>query len=245
MSRKIALLPFIASSALLLVAPASAHHRDFTFLRDWFLPYKGEMEMESRTFYDTKDTTFHQEFEFEYGVTDNFAFEPGIAFHKDPGDKVHLDSLGAELRFRFGKLQTNALMPAMNIEYEHPVDTAEPDHGEIKLIGTVRTPRGDDFSANLNIGANLSGEDKRTEAEWALGWATSVGAYSKEKMGYNVGWRLGIEAIGDFQEHFYKMGPTIGYRHDVHLNMLGTIAFPLNQTDENHPELRFIIEYEF
>lgn len=64
-------------------------------------------------------------------------------------------------------------------------------------------------------------------------------------MGYNVGWRAGLKLIGDFQEHFYKLGPTLIYRHDKHFNVLATLALPLNSTSENHPEFRFIMEYEF
>jgi hypothetical protein len=245
MLRKLNLLICVIGSALMLAVPASAHHRDFTFLRDWFLPYKGEMEVESRTFWSPRTGELEQQFEFEYGITDNFAFEPGIAFHRDPGDKLHLDGLDAELRFRFGTYGVNKFLPAMNVEFEHPVDTEEPDHGEIKLIGSYITPKGDDFTVNVNIGKNLKGDDTKTEGEWAVGYATSIGQYSKEAMGYNVGFRVGVEMIGDFQEHFYKLGPTLIYRRDKHFNVLATLALPLNMTSENHPEIRFIMEYEF
>src|SRR5262249_39743211 len=68
------LVPIVAGSLLLVVpALARAHERDFTLSRDWHLPYAGENEIESRTFWQTKHNDWVQQFEYEYGVTDHIA----------------------------------------------------------------------------------------------------------------------------------------------------------------------------
>jgi len=57
-----------AAGALALLAlggRASAHERDFTLSRDWHLPYAGENEIESRTFWDPRPNDVAQLFEYE------------------------------------------------------------------------------------------------------------------------------------------------------------------------------------
>ena len=39
----------VVLAAAATVMSAHAHHRDFSFIRDWYLPFKGENEIESRT----------------------------------------------------------------------------------------------------------------------------------------------------------------------------------------------------
>lgn len=234
----------LTSTGLALLMPfACAHHRDFTFSRDWFLPYKGEREIESRSTYIPKDGVFDQEFEFEYGISDDFAIEPGIAFHKDEEDKFHLDAWGVELRFRMGTYAENRLLPAINIEYENPVGD-EPTRGEIKFIGSYMTDKGVDITANLNFGQTLSGDHER-ESELTLGVVFPIGKNSREEMGYNIGTRGGFEFLRDLREGHMLFGPTLIYRPDKTFNILGTVAFPLNNEDENHTQLRLILEYEF
>ena len=123
-----------------IVASAQAHHRDFTFIRDWYLPFAGEREIESRTSYEPKTRALQQEFEFEMGITKNFAIEPGIGFHQEPGDKTHLDEWDIELRFNFMDFAYNKVLPAINLEYENPINTAESKNAKLKLIACGSAP---------------------------------------------------------------------------------------------------------
>ena len=70
------LVIFTAAILGLLVAgsgTASAHHRDFVFLRDWYLPFAGENEIEYRMSHFNRANVFVHQVEFELGITDHFA----------------------------------------------------------------------------------------------------------------------------------------------------------------------------
>src|SRR4249920_2237528 len=99
---------------------AEAHHRDFVFLRDWYLPFAGENEIEYRLTHNNRNNEFLHEIEFEHGITDHFAIEPGIEWHQQDGEKFHLDGFDVELRFNFMKAAMYTVLPALNVEYEHP-----------------------------------------------------------------------------------------------------------------------------
>ncbi len=235
---------FTVALAVLGLAPAAhAHHRDFTFLRDWFLPFKGEKEVESRTLYDTGSKQWVQEFEFEYGVYDNFAIEPGLEFHQGDGEKFHLDGYDLELRFRIGDFATNRILPAINIKYDHPVADEKPN-GEVRFIASYMSSGGIDATANLVLGESL-GDDPEPTREFDLGVVGPIGQNSREEMGYNIGIRGGFEYIRNLDTGDTLLGPTLIYRHDKHFNVLGTAAFPVNNTETNKTQLRFIMEYEF
>ncbi len=228
-----------------LAANASAHHRDFTFLRDWYLPYKGEQEIESRTTFIGKDNNFVlQEFEFEYGITKNFAIEPGVGVTKADGEKWHVDAWDVELRFNFLDFEVNKILPAVNVEYENPSAVGEPDHGEIKFILSYYTAQGENFSLNLNIGQELSGP-KEKEGEILFGYARPIGRSTGEEGGYNLGWRGGFESVYDFQEHNIGLGPVLIARVNEHLNAVATFMFGLNHRDAFHDILKLILEWEF
>src|SRR5262245_61219753 len=125
--------PLLVAGPLLLLASATAraHERDFTLSRDWFLPYKGENEIESRTFWKTKPNDLVQQFEYEYGITDHFAIEPGLEFKHPNSERFELEAIEMELRFNFLEFDYNKLLPAFNLEYERVVeDEEEDDAGE-------------------------------------------------------------------------------------------------------------------
>src|SRR3982751_4972898 len=93
----------VLAAVALLPVHAQAHERDFTLLRDWFLPYRFEREIEYR-FTHIKGGDFNaHEVEFEYGINPHFAIEPGIEFVKEEGGKFHVDGYDTELRFNFGE----------------------------------------------------------------------------------------------------------------------------------------------
>jgi len=227
-----------------LLPAAHAHHRDFSFSRDWFLPYKGEKEIEARTTYVPDEKAWIQEFEFEYGITDDFAIEPGIEFHKDgDGDKLHLDGYEVELRFRIGTFATNRLLYAFNIGLDHPVRDESP-HGEFQALFTYLTEEGTNFCANINVGQSQVG-DPESESEFTFGVVTPFGANSREEMGYNVGFRGGIEFMRNLNDGSMRLGPTLVMRRNKNFNMLLSALFPLNNSDENKSIFKFIAEYEF
>lgn len=227
-----------------LAGSAQAHHRDFTFLRDWYLPYKGEREIESRTSIENKTKAVDQEVEFELGITDHFAIEPGIAFHQEPGEKTHIDAWDVELRFNFLDFEYNKLLPALNIEYENPSDPDEAKHGELKFIGSVYTRQGEDFSINLNIGQELN-KGKEKEAEILLGYVRPLTPFNAEENEGALQWRGGLEFQHDFQEQNTFLGPVLVCRVNKHLNAVATYMFAMNHKDAINDLFKFILEWEF
>ncbi|GEM_PF-3423634 len=228
-----------------LVTRAEAHHRDFTFIRDWYLPFAGEKELESRTSYSAKDQTWIQEFEFELGITDHFAIEPGIEFHRDSEEDWHIDGYDVELRFNFLNFAYNTILPALNVEYEHPVDEEENDHGELKFIFSYYTPQGEDFSLNLNVGQELGGE-KAKESEVLFGYVRPLSKPVKEEEhGYLLGWRGGFESQFDFQEHTLWLGPVVVCKVNKHLNGLATWLVPISHPEGQSSIIKAILEWEW
>lgn len=224
-----------------IAGQAQAHHRDFTFIRDWYLPYVGEKEIEARTTIEDRTKAVQQEFEFELGITKHFAIEPGVGFHEEPGEKTHLDEWDVELRFNFLDFAYNQVLPALNVEYENPIDTGEAKHGELKFIASLYTPKGENFSVNLNVGQELN-HDKEKESEFLFGYSRPIGPVLDEE---GHGLRGGFEYQQDLMEHHAWLGPVLSYRANSHLNAVATYMFRLNHRDEINNLLKFILEWEF
>jgi hypothetical protein len=227
------------------VRRAEAHHRDFVFLRDWYLPFAGENEIEFRMTHVNRNNEYSHEIEFEHGVTDHFAIEPGIEWHQQDAERVHLDGMDVELRFNFGEAAMNKPLFALNVEYEHPFDSAEADRGELKFICSYFTPKGEDLSLNLNVGQELE-MAKTKESEILFGYVRPIQKLTKEPhRGYKIGLRGGFEASFDFQEHFLQIGPTIAFEQDEHFNIIAHLFFAANKPHENSGGFRIIGEWEF
>ncbi len=237
----------LATAAILLFAApfAIAHEREYTLSRDWFLPYKGESEIESRTFWDTRHNFLMQEFEYEYGITDWFGIEPGIGFVREGDEHFQVDELDCELRFHFWQFAYDRILPALNVEYEHPRLADEKEKGTLKMILSRYGQDGQDFTFNFNAGRELTADGAK-RAEMTLGYVrpirevdASSSAYFREEP------RIGVEAIHDFQASFNGVGPLFVYRGTKHLNLLASYIFGLNERDENGDQLRVILEWEF
>lgn len=232
-------------ASLLVSGSAHAHHRDFTFMRDWYLPYAGEREIESRLSYVGKTREVFQETEFEIGISKHFAIEPGFAFHGMAGEKTHIDEYGMELRFNFGEFETNKVLYALNVGYENPVDSAEAKRGELQFIASVYTPKGEDISVNLNIGTELN-LTKQKESEITFGYVRPLTPIdSVDEMHEMTGWRGGFESVFDFQEHNFYIGPTLVRRQSKHLNALISYLFAANHRSTSNDIAKLIFEWEF
>lgn len=238
-NRSLGLIALASLSFVLGASKASAHERDFTLLRDWFLPYKYEREIEYRMTNLPHGKFTAHEFEFEYGITDHFAIEPGIEFVKEDEDKLHVDGYDVELRFNFGDFEPNKFLPALNVEFEHPVDEEEDDHVEFKFIASRYDAQGNDLTVNLNIG--WATEHRREqESEFALGFMhpAKPGMQRREP-----GFKYGFEFAEDLVEHHAVLGPTLAWRSSEHFHLIGTFAFGLNDKDDD--TLKLIAEWEF
>ncbi|MEA2554062.1 MAG: hypothetical protein QOJ65_2238 [Fimbriimonadaceae bacterium] len=225
----------------LVLAPvaAQAHERDFTLLRDWFLPYRYEREIEYRyTHVKGGDFNMHQ-VEFEYGVSDHFAIEPGIAFVKEQGGKLHVDGYEMELRFNFGEFHTNRFLPALNLEFDRPVNRDEDDHAELKFILSRYDDYGNDLTINANIGWATNHRHQQ-ESEIGIGYMhpSRPGMSRREP-----GWKYGAEFAETLVDHHAIAGPTVAYRANEHFHLLGTFAFGVNNRDDN--TIKVIGEWEF
>ena len=236
----------IPAAVFLLSAPAFAHEREFTLSRDWFLPYKGESEIESRTFVDTTHGQWLQEFEYEYGITDWFAIEPGIGIaEKHDSSEIEIEEADVELRFHFLEFEYGKILPALNVEYEHPSESDEPDRGELKFIFSMYNKDGQDFALNFNAGRELE-KEKHGESEMTLGYVRPFHEVDASETAYfRSEPRFGAEAVHDFHEGFDRLGPLFVYRPTTHLNLLTSYVFALDDRGENSDEFRFIAEWEF
>jgi hypothetical protein len=252
-----ALVPLVSGS-LLLAAPAiaRAHERDFTLSRDWHLPYKGENEIEARSFWQTKHNDFVQQFEYEYGVTDHFAIEPGVEFKKPNGEEFEIEAAEVELRMNFLEFDYDKLLPAMNLEYERRIKSGEDDDAdaeeesdnklELKTILSLYTRDGQDFTVNANVGRGFGGEGEHFwEGEITAGYSRQLDfipglAVSKEQP-----IEVGVEFIQEiFHEHRTGLGPLVTWRASQHFHVLATYVFALRERSEESDELRFILEWE-
>ncbi len=238
----------IPATALLLASPAFAHEREFTLSRDWFLPYQGESEIESRTFVDTTHGQWLQEFEYEYGITDWFAIEPGIGIapqgESDDND-LHVDEADVELRFHFLQFDYGKILPALNVEYEHPFDSDEADRGELKFILSRYGQDGQDLALNFNVGRELN-QEQHGESELTLGYVRPFHQVDASETAYfRSEPRFGLEGVHDFHEGHDQLGPLFIYRPTTHLNLLTSYVFALDDRGENSDEFRLIAEWEF
>lgn len=226
---------------------AQAHEREYTLSRDWFLPYQGEHEVEWRSFFDTTHGQYDAQFEYEYGVTEWFAIEPGLEVHEKEEGNLEVEGAELELRFHWGKFDYDKWLPALNVEYEQPFEDepGEEPAIELKTVLSRYGESGHDFTVNLNFGKQISGE-KESEGELTAGWVMPLDANANDSAGWHHGARAGIEGIDDFRHGNARVGPLFVYRPSNHLNLLTSYAVAVDERDEgNFDELTVIVEWEF
>ena len=247
MRAKIPLTVVLASS---LCGLGYAHEREFTQSRDWFLPYRGESEMEVRNFFDTTHGQYSGQFEYEYGITDWFAIEPGIEWEeKEDKNEVEVEAAEIELRFHAGEFGYDKLLPALNLEYEQLLENEEDEQSEfeVKTVISRYGQGGHDFSINYNFGSTVSGETE-WESELTAGFIMPFEKEAQPSGGWHEGPRFGVEFVEDFEEHDARVGPLAVYRTQAgsHWNFLASYMLGINDRDgSNFDELTLIVEFEF
>jgi hypothetical protein len=229
-----------ALGASLLASTALAHEREFTRSRDWHLPFRGEHEFELRSFFDTTHGDFRGQLEYEYGFTQNFAFEPGLEVEENEDGHYEVEAAELELRFNFGEFRRGKWLQAFNLEYEHAFEDEDSDRLELKSV-LSRYGERDDFTINLNYGRELEGE-RESESELTAGWARRLGGGRRAAQS---GLKLGLEAVQDFEEHHLQAGPLIAWRPSAHLNLLASYLPAIDERhDGNFDQLTVIVEWE-
>jgi hypothetical protein len=247
MRAKIPLTVLLAST---LSGLAYAHEREFTQSRDWFLPYKGESEMELRNFFDTTNGQYRGQFEYEYGITNWFAVEPGVEWEeKEDKNEIEVEGAELELRFHTGEFGYDKILPALNLEYEQPLhnEDGESSAFEVKTVLSRYGAGGKDFSINYNFGSTVSG-DTEWESELTAGFIMPFEKEAEPSGGWHEGARFGVEFVQDFEEHDARVGPLAVYRTQAssHWNFLASYMMGINDRDgSNFDELTLIVEFEF
>jgi len=242
MSRPLALPLVAAALAVLAPTPAAAHERGFTQSRDWHLPYRGEHELELRSFFDTSHGDFRGQVEYEYGVTGWFALEPGLEIQENADGDYEVEGADLELRFRFGRYRTGAWLPALNLEYEHPFEDEEAKKLEVKGV-LSRYGERDDFTVNLNYGREIEGE-REDESELTAGWVRSLREAASEEDGAGE-IRFGLELVEDFEAHHLRAGPLLTWRASARLHFLVSHLPAIDDRGEDDFDLlTVILEWE-
>jgi len=238
-----------AAAALLLGAQLSSQEREFTRTRDWHVPYRGEHELELRSFFDTSHGDYSGQLEYEYGVTDSFAFEPGIEFREEGDGDWEVEAAEVELRFALGEFRRDAWLPGLNVEYEYSFEDEESNALVLKGV-LSRYGELDDFTINLNVERELEHE-RETATELTGGWIRSLGLGGSRESDESYDsyeskqWKAGIEGVQDFEEHDLRLGPVVNLRLDRHMNFVASWLFAIDDRHKgNFDELGIIIEFE-
>lgn len=236
------LLRTLIAAGLVAIAPAApalAHEREFTQSRDWHLPFRGEHEFELRSFFDTTHGEYRGQLEYEYGVTQHFAIEPGFEVAENEDGDYEIEGAELELRFNFGEYREGAWLPAFNLEYEHPFESDEADKLELKGV-LSRYGEHDDVTLNLNFGRELEGE-RENESELTAGWLRRLDG----RDGSSSPLGLGLELVEDFEAHHLRAGPLVKWRAGARVNLLASYLPAIDDRhDGNFDELALILEWE-
>lgn len=214
---------------------AQAHRRDFPFTYDWMQPSKGEKEIESHSLYRRGDSSFEQQIEFEYGITNRFMIAPYVVFEKDGGGNLRYSGFKLESRYQLGNYKEGKILPGLYLEAEKP--RGEKTEIETKLILSRYDKQGGDFSLNLIAEKPLEkGSDLRTT--FSFGYARPVG-----RSKYNM--RGGFEFTRDIDDKHVNLGPVFGMELNKSINFVVGYGFPLTHRNENKGEFRLLAEYEW
>lgn len=208
-------------------ALASAHARDYVWTYEWYVPYRGERELELWTTEFGGGRSALQ-IELEFGVDGRYAVAPYLLVSRD-GGRFRVDGWKLEQRYAFGEFHYGRLLPAAYLEVKK--HGAEEYEVEFKAIGTVVLANGWNWSGNLVA----EGKARRGAAiEW--GYATAIGRP------FGSDGNIGLEAFGSFTDRKHFLGPTAGVRIADRQKLVAGYGFA---TDGGAGRLRMLFEMEF
>lgn len=222
-----ALVATLCAAGLGFSAGAEAHKRWFVYTYDWYVPFRGEREIELH-WRGGQDGQWKVMVEYEYGVDGRFSIAPYLIFEGDRG-KSHLQGWKLETRYSFGEPAYGRLLHGAYVEVAKEKD--EPYELEAKYIGTIELANGWAWSGNLVA-------EREMESRQAVKWGYSMGM--ARRMNSNL--HFMVEAFGNWSEREHFVGPGIGYKIDGRSQVLGTVAFSTNRGGN---QLRLLYEFEF
>ena len=206
---------------------ALADERDFVWTYEWWVPYKGERELE---FWLTDFGGGKSEFliEFEYGVDGHYMFAPYIQIERD-GNHYRVNGWKFEQRYSFGQFRYDTLLPGVYFEVKKEND--EEYELEGKLIATVARKDGTSWSGNLIA-------EMKTDSRHGIVWEYATGV--SRKHGYRMSY--GIEAFGNITKRRHFIGPTVGMRIKPGQKIVAGYGF---SSTGDPGRFRLLFEYEF
>ena len=223
---------------------AEASRRDFPYTYDWRQPVKGEKEIELKSRYRGRNSSFQQQVEFEYGVSDRLMISPYLVFEKEgAGDAFKFTEWKLESRYQLGEYKTGVVLPGLYLEYVGVKDGA--DEVEGKLILSRYGKDGSDLSFNYVVERELK-SGAEFENAYSVGYARPLGKRGDTK-GFlakrNV--RAGAEWIHNLSSGRINAGPVLGFAPTDKTWIVAGWALPVNSRGGNKSELRLIAAYEW
>ncbi|MBI3910374.1 MAG: hypothetical protein HY320_05505 [Armatimonadetes bacterium] len=215
-------------AALMVMGPAHAHRRYFTFTYDWFTPARNEKEMEV---WWTQERAGKVDgwLEFEYGLTDRWVIAPYLLTEREHGGTWDVNGWKLEQRYRLGSFKERRLLPALYLEVKK--ENSEPYELEGKIITSFVTPR-------WVLSSNLILEQELTDGEpMEWGYATGISTIRGR------GLRAGAELFGSFTKREHYAGPMLAYSLGSSTHMLLTTGLGLNHNSE--AKVRLVFEKEW
>ncbi len=231
------LIRAIATIALLVttLSSARADRHDFPFTYDWNQTAAGEHEIEAHSTYLKSDTSFEEELEYEYGVSERFSIAPYVVFERGPGESLHYSGFQVETRYKLVPFKTNRVLSGLYEEYAKHKD------GDSSLESRIVLSRygtdGSDLSFNFVLVNDLTSHPAY-EKIYSVGYAVPIGRSPQS-------YRGGAEWIHNLTDGRINFGPVFGMETSKSTSIVLGYAFKLNSRDGNDDEARAIVEYEF
>ncbi len=204
-----------------------AHERDLVWGYEWWVPYKGERELEF-WFTDFGGGKSDLWFEFEYGVDGHYMFAPYLLMERD-GNDFRVVGWKFEQRYSFGEFAFDRVLPGVYFEVKK--EGGEEYELEAKAITTIA------FSSGYNWTTNIIAEGK-TEPRSKYQWEYTTGLSRRLQKGCSVG----VEAFGNLTMQRHFVGPTVGMRLERGKKVLAGYGF---STTGDPGRFRLIFEWEF
>jgi len=228
--------------AIGLLASEASAQRSFTRSRDWVIPHVREVEVEWRSFADTRAGQHLGQLELAYGFTRNFALEVGVEFEQREEQEADVESANLEARLSLGEFAFDEWLPALNVEYEHPNQTDAFDGIEARFVLSRYREDGRDLTLNFVVEREVEG-DEETELAMTGGFLMPFCQRDETARWYGIP-RFGLEAVWGIDERTFGLGPLVAYRAGEHVNLLASYTFAFGDPGEVDV-LAFILELEF